>query len=164
VIVVADTSPVHYLILIEQVSILPTLYPRVMIPPAVLTELQHASAPNLVRRWAQDPPDWLEICRPQLLLPVASKGLDAGEMEAIALAGQMSNCELAIDERRGRRAAMEQGLQVIGTLGLLRAASRDGMLDLGASLLRLAATNFRVADEIVARLLEEERRRSGRNL
>jgi len=40
VIVVADASPLHYLILIEHVHVLPALYGRVLVPPAVVTELK----------------------------------------------------------------------------------------------------------------------------
>jgi hypothetical protein len=38
-IVVADTSPLNYLILIEQVKILEALYGQVIVPPAVQDEL-----------------------------------------------------------------------------------------------------------------------------
>lgn len=48
-IVVADTSPINYLIQIEQVSVLSRLYGRVLIPPAVFQELTHPSAPSEVR-------------------------------------------------------------------------------------------------------------------
>jgi predicted nucleic acid-binding protein len=37
--VVADTTPINYLILIGQVEILPSLFERVVIPQAVATEL-----------------------------------------------------------------------------------------------------------------------------
>ena len=38
--VVADTSPINYLVLLEQTAVLPVLYTRVFLPPAVVTELQ----------------------------------------------------------------------------------------------------------------------------
>ena len=38
-IVVADTTPLNYLVLIEAVQLLPRLYQRVLIPPAVRDEL-----------------------------------------------------------------------------------------------------------------------------
>lgn len=40
-IVVADTSPINYLILIGQIDVLKHLYTRTLIPSAVLAELQH---------------------------------------------------------------------------------------------------------------------------
>jgi hypothetical protein len=51
-IVVADTSPINYLVLIGQIEILPRLYTRITIPSAVLKELKHPVAPEPVRDWS----------------------------------------------------------------------------------------------------------------
>jgi predicted nucleic acid-binding protein len=48
-IVISDTSPLNYLILIEYVHVLPELYGRVVIPQGVFDELQRPSTPDLVR-------------------------------------------------------------------------------------------------------------------
>jgi len=48
-VVVADASPINYLVLIGQIEILPRLYTRIVIPSAVLGELKHPVAPELVR-------------------------------------------------------------------------------------------------------------------
>ena len=45
-VVVADTSPINYLVLIAQIDILARLYTRILIPPAVLAELKHPLAPK----------------------------------------------------------------------------------------------------------------------
>jgi len=55
-IVVADTTPPHYLILIQHDDLLPRLFGRVLIPPAVLAELQHPETPDPVRQWFAQPP------------------------------------------------------------------------------------------------------------
>ena len=47
--VVADTTPINYLVLIAQIDILAALYPQVVIPSAVAAELQHPKAPAVVR-------------------------------------------------------------------------------------------------------------------
>ena len=39
-IVVSDTSPLNYLVLIEEVEVLPAVFGRVVVPPAVVEELQ----------------------------------------------------------------------------------------------------------------------------
>jgi predicted nucleic acid-binding protein len=52
---VADTSPLHYLVLIQHEAILPALYERVAIPPAVLADLQQSRTPHLVRAWVTSP-------------------------------------------------------------------------------------------------------------
>jgi predicted nucleic acid-binding protein len=60
-IVVADTSPINYLILIEEIDILTKMYGKVAIPPAVRDELLRRSAPEMVRSWMGQLPSWLEV-------------------------------------------------------------------------------------------------------
>ncbi|MGA2599574.1 MAG: hypothetical protein ABSH09_21580 [Bryobacteraceae bacterium] len=48
-VVVADTSPINYLVPIAQIDLLHRLYTRILIPPAVLAELKHPAAPRPVR-------------------------------------------------------------------------------------------------------------------
>jgi predicted nucleic acid-binding protein len=45
-IVVADTSPINYLILIEEINILTRLYGKVVVPPTVRDELLRLSTPD----------------------------------------------------------------------------------------------------------------------
>src|ERR1700739_1801602 len=59
--IVADTSPLNYLVLIQAADILPSLYRRVLIPPAVNAELAHANTPTAGRAWISQPPQWLEV-------------------------------------------------------------------------------------------------------
>lgn len=42
-VVIADTSPLNYLLLIGEIAILPSLYGQVFIPPEVLAELSDAA-------------------------------------------------------------------------------------------------------------------------
>ena len=48
-IAVADTSPLCYLILIDEVDVLPKLFCKVVVPAAVISELLHEDAPKAVR-------------------------------------------------------------------------------------------------------------------
>jgi hypothetical protein len=61
---VADTSPLNYLILVHQETLLPTLYARVVVPPAVYGELLRSETPEVVRQWLAQPPGWLTIQPP----------------------------------------------------------------------------------------------------
>ena len=63
-IVVSDTSPLNYLVLIGHVDVLPALFERVVTPPAVIAEMLHPGAPTPVREWASTPPQWLEVVAP----------------------------------------------------------------------------------------------------
>jgi predicted nucleic acid-binding protein len=85
-IVVADTSPINYLMLIGHIEILPYFYGRILIPLSIWDELLDVHTPDVVRDWVANAPEWLEV-RPLLGLPDPSLDfLDRGEREAIALA------------------------------------------------------------------------------
>ena len=56
--VVADTSPLNYLVLIGEVDLLSHLFGQVCVPDAVIVELQHERTPELVRSWVTAPPVW----------------------------------------------------------------------------------------------------------
>jgi predicted nucleic acid-binding protein len=143
--VVADTSPIHYLILIEREAILPALYGQVAIPPAVLADLQQPRTPALVRAWVAHYPAWLEVRQPRQALDAAQfPQLGAGEREAIALAQELQASLLLFDDADGRAEAERRALIATGTLGILEAAAIQGQIDLPSALTRLQATTFRV--------------------
>lgn len=60
-IVISDTTPQNYLILIEHTFVLRELYGRVIVPRAVKEELRSDAAPVAVKTWISNPPDWLEV-------------------------------------------------------------------------------------------------------
>lgn len=155
-IVVADTSPLNYLILIGHIGVIETLYGRLAVPTAVRDEMLRQEAPASVRSWAENLPAWVEVHSPQPSAFLYSKNLDPGEIEAISLALALETHILIIDERVGRKEAQSHGLRVIGTLGILRDAHALNLLDLKAALQQLQATNFRVPSEILAQLLGDE--------
>ncbi len=60
-IVVCDTSPICYLLLLDQIELLRQLYDVVMIPQAVFDELRAVESPTVVQNWIMQPPEWLRI-------------------------------------------------------------------------------------------------------
>ena len=102
-VVVADTTPLNYLILIGEIALLPTLFDVVRIPETVRTELRHPGAAARVRIWADHPPDWIEIhAEPALATidPMLSV-LDDGEAQTIVLAGSLHADLILMDDRNG---------------------------------------------------------------
>ena len=122
-IVIADSTPLNYLILIHQVDLLPQLFDRILIPPAVFGELQHQETPDVVRRWIASPPSWLHVQALRSVLDPALGFLDPGEREAIALAEELQADQLLLDDADARREAARRNLPFIGTLGVLREAA-----------------------------------------
>lgn len=154
-IVVADTSPLNYLVLIGQIELLPQLYGEVLIPKAVREELSATDAPESVRNWIGGKPSWLKV--ETLTEPLAAELLELhqGEAEAIALAEKLAATLLLIDEREGREAAARRGLSITGLLGVLRDAAGRGLIDLPDALADLSRTTFRAAPKLIQTLLEQ---------
>lgn len=154
-VVIADTSPINYLVLIGEAGILRRLYRRVVITEEVLVELVDAGAPAAVRAWALGFPEWVEIRKGPV--PDGSLvDLDAGEASAIALAETEGDVLLLIDEAAGRSEANRRGIRNTGTLGVLRSAAMAGLVDLAVALGRLRGTNFRASRTLVEGLLAED--------
>lgn len=160
-VVVADTSPINYLVLIDCVDILRRLYTRIVIPEEVFSELTDVGAPPQVAAWIRTQPPWIEVrsvpIDGSLLLEASESELDAGEVAAIQLALAEHDSLLLIDEAAGRAVASRLGVANTGTLGVLLAGTREGMVDLKASLDRLQRTNFRISQALVDKLLTEVR-------
>ncbi|EIZ84333.1 MULTISPECIES: DUF3368 domain-containing protein [Methylobacterium] len=156
-VVVADTGPLNYLVLIGHVSVLPVLFETVFVPEAVRAELDHPETPPPVRAWIAAPPRWLDI-RPSPVGPDADlQALDEGEREAILLAPTLGAELILMDDRAGVAAARGRGLAVTGTLGLLDLAARHGLIDLEAAFARLRATSFRCRPDLFDTILAAHR-------
>jgi predicted nucleic acid-binding protein len=156
VLVIADTGPVNYLLLIEHIGILPKLFGTVILPSAVRDELSEVGSPLPVRKWIADPPSWLDVrpVRSDCALRESLKALDSGEAEAISLAMELRADLLLMDDREGVIAARREGFAVTGTLGVLGLAAERGLIKLADAFERLKGTNFRYRQEIMDRLLE----------
>jgi predicted nucleic acid-binding protein len=156
--VIADTGPVNYLILIGHIDLLPRLFQRVILPAAVEEELHDEDAPCVVRAWIESPPIWLEIIDPPGGGPSA---LDEGEAAVIALAIALHADLVLIDERKGAKFARRQGPRVTGTLGVLEFAAQAGLVDFTEAAERLRLTTFRSPVDLLEAMLRKHRKKGG---
>ena len=153
-IVVADTSPLNYLILIDEVQLLPALFGHVLLPRAVFQELQHPKTSSKVSEWVAHLPPWLEV---RVVTPVPNDELmrlDPGEREAIQLALELGIGTVLLDEADGRRLAEKLHLEVRGTLGILERGAKLGKVNFRHALNKLGQTNFRVSPAVHAAFLK----------
>ena len=129
VVVVSDTSPLRALQHLGETNLLPHFYRSVLVPPAVARELlspRGMGAPvdvtSLPFVTVQAPTDAARV-------QYFRRQLDPGESEAIALAIEVQAEALLIDEFQGRAAATAAGLKIIGVLGILQRAKKEGLID-----------------------------------
>jgi predicted nucleic acid-binding protein len=148
VIVVSDTSPLNYLVLIKAIEILPKLFLEIHVPTRVVEELDRPQTPEAFIQRVRARPEWLRVSTPSTAL-AASIRLDPGESQAIALAEELGAKAILIDERKGRRIAEQRGLAAIGTVTVLEFAAERHLLDLRTALGALRQTTFYITDEYI---------------
>lgn len=141
-VVVADTSPINYLLATGYIEVLPNLYGQVILPAAVHGELLDLGSSDKVRHWATALPAWISVQTPAVATQLRS-GLHRGEMEAIALAEELHAGLILIDDAAGVRYALERGLTITGTLGVLVEAAQNGWVQIDLALSKLQSTDFR---------------------
>jgi predicted nucleic acid-binding protein len=128
---------------IGQLDLLPQVFSTVFAPPTVAAEVR-------------SPLSWLTVQAVQNLAVVATlrTQMDAGEAEAIALAMELGDVILILDDKKARRVAQQIGLRVIGTVGMLLRAKRQGVIgEIKPLLTALIQADFRIADAIIREAL-----------
>lgn len=161
-IVIADTSPIRYLVLIGEVDTLVRLFGKILVPHAVAWELSQNETPEQVRLWMAKPPAWIERRRATTSLTDLPENLGYGEREAIALATELSADALLVDDWAARRAAESRRIPTLGTLGILEMADEAGMLDSREAIERLLRTNFRAGHQLIKAILDRRDARGNR--
>jgi predicted nucleic acid-binding protein len=119
-IIIADTTPIHYLVLIGEVEVLKELFGSIIIPQAVFDELRRDRTPQQVKDWINSQPQWLEVKRPSRELDDVAKSFGSGEREAIALAIELEAGAILMDDKRAKSEARRRNIRVITILNILR--------------------------------------------
>lgn len=146
-IVISDTTPLRYLIEIEQVHILETLFGKIIIPEKVAEELQHPKTPHQVKSWMQAPPDWLEVRKADLTVFTPQKKIDDGEREAFALALELNADAVLLDDKYALTEAKRLNLQTIALFTLFEIAAARNLINLPQTIEAIRRTNFRLPPE-----------------
>jgi predicted nucleic acid-binding protein len=85
-----------------------------------------------------------------------SRMLDRGEASAIALALQLPDALLIIDDLKGRNIALSLNIRIIGTMGVILLAYKNGFIkDLKKVLLDILDADFRVSSKLIKTILDE---------
>jgi hypothetical protein len=124
--VVSNSSPLIFLSAIGMLDLLKAEFGEILVPEAVFDEVtsNELKGSNEVKQ-----ADWIKVLSVKnkkglSFLPM----LDRGEESAIVLAIEQDADLVLLDDLAGRRAAMIQGLNVMGTLGFLKVMHRKGRI------------------------------------
>jgi predicted nucleic acid-binding protein len=157
-IAVSNATPLIALAWLKHLDLIPRLFGNVHIPQAVYDEILHN--PEAVGATELDAVPWLRISPVQdsLAVSLLLDQLDLGESEAIVLAHELQASLLLMDERRGRRRAIQAGLNVVGTLGILIQARRQNLIGpLRLLLDRLQELPFHMSEQLYQDVLRQVR-------
>jgi uncharacterized protein len=152
--VISDTTALTNLLKIGHVDILKELFGKILIPSAVERELKkiehHEKFINSC--------DWIEACTPsnKLAVTILRTLLGEGESEAIILAQERNADFLIIDELKGRTKAKELGVKIIGLLGVLLEAKKEGKISAVQPIVEKlqSEANFYIHPKLYSRILE----------
>ena len=145
-IIISDTSCLIALSKIEKLDLLKDLYQEIIITNDVYQE------------FGGPLPDWIIITevKDKQKQKDLEERLDKGESSSIALALEIDNATLIIDEIKGRKIAQSLNIDIIGTIGIILLADKKGLIsDVIGTVLRLVNKGFRLSDKLINKIIEK---------
>ena len=144
--IISDTSCFIILSKIEELDLLQKLYGQIV------------TTSDIAEEFGETLPNWVTIekvtdkYRQQIL----EMQIDKGESSAIALALEIPDCTLIIDDFKARKIAQNLGLNFTGTIGIIIKAKLNGIIpSIKPYLEKIKETNFRISAEIELQALKE---------
>ncbi len=144
-IIVSDTSCLILLDKLGRIDLLQTLFNKITITDIIANE------------FGKKLPDFIEIRNPQEknYQRILETFLDPGEASAFALAIEVNDCLLIIDDLKARREAKQLKLNFTGTIGILIVAIEKGFIENVSVLIDdIKRTNFRISEKYVDEIIK----------
>lgn len=151
--VVADTSALLALAACESLELLDALFQEVRVPPAVLRECTEAgkASAEVLSTYLRN-----RVAEVDLeAFVIAAAGLGRGELEAMALYKRLHADRLLLDDSRARKVARLNGVQVVGSAGVLLLAKSEGLIPSVLPLLeQIQAAGIYLSETLVSEVLQ----------
>lgn len=160
--IISNTSPLIALSMINQLQLLWFLFDDVFIPTSVYNEVcapidESAPAKKQVVQAVPEKKIILYKVEDYLLVERMYGKMHKGELETIVGGRELNIDFVLIDERVARDAAKALLINPIGTLGILRIAKHEGVIDrIKPHLNQLISQGFRLSKEVYHTLLTLE--------
>jgi len=144
--IISDTSCLIVLSKIGQLELLRQLFEYIVTTPEIADE------------FGETLPEWIKLIavkdnhKQQLL----ETQVDKGEASAMALALEMENSRLIIDDYKARKLAKTLRIEYVGTIGIILLAKQRGIIKAVKPILEMIkTTNFRLSAELELHTLIE---------
>lgn len=144
--IISDTSCLIILSKIGELDLLKKVYKNIVTTTDIASE------------FGEKLPEWIGILkvtdlRKQQILELQ---LDKGESSAIALAIEIPNSTVILDDFKARRIATQLGINFTGTIGIIVKAKLNGVIpSIKPFLEKIEKTNFRISNELKTIALKE---------
>lgn len=144
---VSNSSPIIIFSRIDQLELVHGIFNKIIIPAAVREEVFGC----------QPIPPWITV---QHVLEKNSRltgiRLGLGETECIKLSIQISASRVLLDDLAARKIARTLGIKVMGSVGLLLLAKRNGLISEVRPILEaMIETDFRISERLFSSILQE---------
>lgn len=143
-VVITDTSCLILFQKIGEIEILKKVYDNII------------TTSDVAKEFRDELPSWIEIINVQnkIYQEFLETQVDKGEASVLALASEIANPLLLIDDLKARKLAKRLDLRYTGTLGVINRAKKVGVISKVKPILdKLLSTNFRIGASIVNELL-----------
>ena len=148
-IVISDSSPLISLSTIERMDLLEKLFKEIFVPKSVFEEVTKENKPYsnelkifLINR--------VKHVKNKVAVKILLSDIGKGESEAIILAIEEKSDYLLIDDLKARKIAKMNGLEIIGTMGILLKGKKEGLIKEIKPLIGiLLKNNIRIGDKII---------------
>jgi len=144
-IVISDTSTLILFHKIDKFDLLRKVYRKLI------------TSPEIAKEFGENLPEWIVIqsVSDKKYQEFLETQLDRGEASAIALAKEMNDPLLLLDDLKARKLARRLNLKITGTLGVINKAKQLGIIDKVKPIIdKLLETNFRISEKIITEILE----------
>lgn len=151
--IVSNASPLIVLLKTKKLSILRDLFERVLIPTAVYEEITTKEYEKSIFNKLE----WIETrnVRDLEMVTFLEKLVGKGEAEAIVLARELTTT-LLVDDAKARKYAELLGVEVVGTLGLLKMAKKRGLISSVKKIIDdMLTEGYYIEDRLVKDILED---------
>jgi len=144
--IISDTSCLIILSKIEELALLQKVYGQI------------TTTPNVADEYDEPLPDWITISKlkDQSKQQLLELQLDKGESSTIALAMEIPDSTIILDDYKARKVAKHLGLKYTGTIGIIIKAKLNGIIpSIMPILAKIKQTDFHISKDLELIALRE---------
>jgi predicted nucleic acid-binding protein len=153
-IIISDSSPLISLATIGKLDLLEKLFKEIYVPCSVYEEVIRENKPhsNEIREFLNDR---VKHAKNRVAVEILLSDIGKGESEAIILAIEEKSDYLLIDDLKARKLAKMNGLEIIGTMGILLKGKKEGLIkEIKPFIDELLKNGIRIGDKIIEMTLK----------